>query len=151
MGTVGVFYDVLCVYVSGADELLSVWAVGSADDQIHIWTVAWTKYVFMAGGCFCERQEQRFLSYYIYSPRFQHIGRSLLSRLPCKIIYIFTYLGLVNPAHRISSNPILTATVVHRCCKADYGKTAIHDGFILYNIHTDEFYSLKNVLYRLPS
>lgn len=63
--------------------------------------------------------------------------------LRSKILAALKYFGLYKFAHRIDTDPILTAMASHGCSKVDWKKTAVRDGFVLYDFRTGEAYGLS--------
>lgn len=77
-------------------------------------------------------------SYYNDNPRFEHDDESLLSRLPLRFLDSLKYFGQYNVAEPKGTGPVLTVMAIHWCFGVDWEKIAVHDGSILYKLHTDE-------------
>lgn len=71
------------------------------------------------------------------------MGGSLLFRFLVEVLYGLKNLDLYAISQRMGTNPAMTTMTFHHCSGRDLEKTAIRDGFMLYNFHTSEFYRLE--------
>lgn len=60
-------------------------------------------------------------SYYTLNPSFDHLGGSL-SFYSVEIFDALKYLSLYKPFHRMGTDPVLTALVIHLCSEVDWKK-----------------------------
>lgn len=79
---------------------------GSADDQIRVWTIALTLYVFMTGAMFVVGARDGVCpSHYILKPRFDGLNASILFCLLDKILDALKLSGLYKFALRMGTDP----------------------------------------------
>lgn len=116
----------------------------SADDQIRIWTVALTEYMFTAGALFAiNTRNGSYPSYYTCNQRLDHIEGGLLRLLPAKILYASRPFGLYKLASRMGADPVLTTLAFHGCREVDRSNTEVKDGFVSYAVFTGKLYHLS--------
>lgn len=107
---------------------------GYAIDQTRIWTLVLANYVFMVGAIFgISDRDGACPSYYIYNARLDHIGGSLLFRLPSKIFHALNDFGMYKFAILMRTDSVLTALAFHRFEEVDYEKTVVKARFFLMN------------------
>lgn len=82
-------------------------------------------------------------SYHTLNPQFDDLSGSILFRLRDKILDSLKYFGLYKFASRIGTDPVMMAKAFHRCGEANWGVTAVRDGFLSYRIEAGEVICLE--------
>lgn len=128
--------------------VLSYYAVfvldGSDNDNPGLRIVALTEYVSLTAVMFITSAKDRACAiYYTYSPRFDPLAGRLLFRLPLRTPIALKYFSLYKFAHLMGTNPVPTPIAFQRCSEVGWRKTAVRDGFALYDLRTGEVHGLE--------
>lgn len=103
-----------------------------------------TKYVFMTAAMFAiNASDGACPSYHTHSPRFNHIGGSLLFRLLTLVLNKLQYFGSYKLVHVIGTDSLLAVRVYNRNGEVDWSNSAVGDRFVSYYFSTGAVYGLR--------